>query len=338
MNPDIDSDSSEEQRATQTPAARWLKDRAIDSTDRALSMYTNGKIRDFFLFAGQAIELACKALLADKNIAFLAPIKDSKFLACDLWKFRNHIEKLPAGVTTIGAKDAIGRLVKMNPFMRELQDRGVTELFAQRNSEVHLGIIDPITNKKAVTSFVKAMNLLFDISEKDFDWFWAPHDKFVRTLVDDNTTQIQLAVQLKISAAIERFQVIQLLPSEQRDAILLMIQPELEIDKAAVKCPACHSVAIASGTNEIEVGDVSAHRDGTIEGIESWLEFTPFSLLCPYCGLPLENRAELEAAGIESSWIHDDENVKEAVFDAVYRSAYQHLDFDKYEDSYDDEQ
>jgi hypothetical protein len=343
MSPDVDLGtedlgiSSVANVTTQTPGARWLRDRAVSSTNRALSFYVNGDIRDFLLFAGQAIELACKALLADQNLAFLAPER-SFSAALTLWKFRDDIERLPTGTPTIGPKEAFQRLVTLHPAMEELRS-GVTELLAQRNGEVHLGVIDATTQGRTIVSFVKAMNLLLSVSEEEFDQFWSPHNELVKTILDDNAMQVQRAVQLKISAAIEQFKVIQTLPSEQRDAVLSMISNqrlELEIDEAEVKCPACKSVALASGANEVEVGDVSVRRDGTIEGVESWITFTPLSLKCQYCGLHLENRAELVAAGIESSWINDDEDVKQAIME-IGPSVYEYLDLSDYEVNEDDE-
>jgi hypothetical protein len=321
----------------QTSGASWLKERAVSSTSRALSFYVNGDIRDFLIFAGQAIELACKALLAEQNLAFLAPERPFS-AAVALWKFRDDIERLPTGTQTIGPSKAFERLVTLHPAMKELQI-GVDELLAQRNGEVHLGVIDETMRVRTFFSFVKATNLLLGVSEVDFDQFWSPHNELVKAILDDQAKEVRRAVQLKISAAIEKFKIIQSLPQEQRDAFLSVItnqRPELEIEEAEVKCPACKSVALASGVNEVEVGEVSVHRDGTIEGVESWLEFTPFSMSCQYCGLQLENRAELSAAGIEGSWVNHDEDVKQAIF-AIGTSAYEHLAIGEYDVNDDEE-
>jgi hypothetical protein len=342
VSPDVELDTEEhgalsvENITTQTPSARWLRDRAISSTIRALSLYVNDELRDFPMFAGHAIELACKALLADQNLAFLAPERSFP-VTLTLWKFRDDIERLPTGTPTIGAKVAFQRLTDLHPAMEELRS-GVTELLAQRNGEVHLGVIDATTQNRTIVSFVKAMNVLLGISDEEFDAFWSPHSELVRSILDDNAKQVQRAVQLKISAAIEQFKVIQSLPLGHRDAVVSVIssqQSEPEIDEATVKCPACQSIALATGANELEVGDVSVHRDGTIEGVESWLEFTPLSLRCPYCGLHLENRAELAAAGIESSWINDDEEVKQAIMQ-IDPSIYEYVDISDYEDNVDE--
>ena len=332
MSPDVELGtedlrvSSVASVTTQTPGASWLKERAVSSTSRALSFYVNDDIRDFLVFAGQAIELACKALLAEENLAFLAP--DGQFpAAVTLWKFREDIEKLPKGTKTVGAIDAFKRLVTLHPAMEELRT-GVTELLAQRNGEVHLGVIDETMRVRTFSSFVKATNLLLGVSEEEFDQFWSPHNELVKAILDDQAKEVKREVQLKISAAIEKFKIIQSLPQDHRDAFLSVIsnqRPELEIEEAEVMCPACKSVALASGVNEVEVGDVSVHRDGTIEGVESWLEFTPFSVSCQYCGLHLENRAELTAAGIVGSWVNNDENVKRAIFE-FESSAYEYLD------------
>ena len=251
-----------------------------------------------------------------------------------LWKFRDDIERLPTGTPTIGAKEAFQRLTVLHPAMEELRS-GVTELLAQRNGEVHLGVIDATIQSRTIVSFVKAMNALLGVSQDEFDEFWSPHSELVRTILDDNAKQVQRAVQLKISAAKEQFKVIQSLPPGQREAVVSVIsgqQLEPEMDEAPVKCPACGSAALATGANELEVGEVSVHRDGSIEGVESSLEFTPLSLKCPYCGLHLENRAELVAAGVESSWINDNEEVKQAFMD-VGPSVYENLDLSDFRDN-----
>lgn len=343
MSPDVELGtedlgiSSVASVTTQTPGARWLRDRAVSSTSRALSFYVNDDIRDFLIFAGQAIELACKALLAEQNLAFLAPERTFS-ASIALWKFRDDIERLPTGTPTIGPTQAFQRLVMLHPSMEELKS-GVTELLAQRNGEVHLGVIDEAMRGRTIFSFVKAMNLLLGVTSEEFDQFWSPHNELVKSILDDQAKEVQRAVQFKISGAIEKFKIIQALPPEQRDVFLSVIsnqRPELEIEEAEVKCPACKSVALASGANELEVGEVSVHRDGTIEGVESWITFTPLSLRCQYCGLHLENRAELVAAGIESSWTNDDEDVKQAIME-IGPSVYEYLDLSDYEVNHDDE-
>lgn len=344
MSPDVELGTEEpetpsvESSAMQTSGARWLRDRAVTSTNRALSFYVNGDVRDFLIYAGQAIELMCKALLAEQNLAFLAP--DGQFSAAvSLWKFRDDIEKLPPGTKTVGAVDAFKRLVNVHPAMEELRT-GVTDILAQRNGEIHLGVIDETLRVRTFSSFVKASNVLLGVSAEEFDQFWSPHNELVRTVLDDQAKEVKREVQLKISAAIERFKNIQSLPQEQREALLLVIsnqRPELEFEEVELVCPACKSAAIATGVNEVEVGEVSVNRDGTIEGVESWLDFTPFSVTCQYCGLHLDNRAELAAAGIDSSWVNNDENVKRAILE-IGPSIYEYLDLSDYENSYNDEQ
>ena len=315
-----------DRRALQIDSALWLKERAVTSSRKALSLYVGEEIRDFVLFAGHAIEIACKALLAEQNLAFLAP--DGNFRsAVALWTSRSDMETLPNGTPTVGARAAFERLVILHPAMNELRP-GVVELLQQRNGEVHLGLIDATLQRRVFAAFLKSMNLLLDIADSELNEFWRPHGDLVRTILDESAKQVQQSVQLKVSAAKEQFKVIESLPVEQRDALVKVIagqRPEVEIDEAEVECPACRSTAIATGANELEVGEVTVGREGSIDGVETWLRFTPLSLKCPFCGLRLENRAELSAAGIPGSWVNENEEIKQAFLE-VDPSVEEYLD------------
>ncbi|MHB8246210.1 MAG: hypothetical protein ACYDGN_12825 [Acidimicrobiales bacterium] len=297
-------------RPTATIGSAWLRERACEYSQRALAAYVDELYHDFFLFAGLAVELAIKARLAEETLVFLAPDKHfSSTLA--LWGARDDIARLPTGTRTVGGMEALARLIQIQPSVASMQ-AGVTELLRHRNGEAHLGTVDATLQNRTFISFLRAVNAVLAVDQTTF---WFPHTSLVRVTLDGNAQRVQREVHLKISKAIEKFKVIQSLDDERRDALVSILAnrvSEHDLDEATVECPACKSVALAFGTNVLDYGEPDFGPDGNVEGVPSWLDFTPLSLRCEACGLHLNDPEELAAAGVAESWVNQDDDVVQA--------------------------
>jgi len=202
----------------------------------------------------------------------------------------------------------------MQPTLESLES-GVSELLEHRNGEAHMGVIDATLQQRAFVSLLQAFNALLDCDQE----FWAPHSDLVRVTLDRNAERIQQSVHLKLSRARERFTVIAALSVEQREALLAIISTrasEHSLEETTVECPACKSLAVALGSNRLEYGSAEFGKEGEVEGVPSWLLFSPLSLKCEACGLELDNPTELEAAGIGESWLNEDAALLQAFLDA----------------------
>lgn len=314
--------SEEDQAATENAnsvpnsPSKWLRDRSIDSARRALTYYVAGESGDFYLFAGRAIELAAKSRLASRNPVLLAP-RDAFVDALALLDASDDFERLPTGTRTVSAMEAVKRVVLMHKAFANDQE-SIIELLRIRNGEVHVGLIDKTQQHRTVVTFLRAISGLLEVAPGDRDELWFPHHGLVRAILDQNSERVNRDVHLKISAAIERFKRIEALTKDQREAVVAMIErsaEEREVDQAEVTCPACQSSAVASGINEVEVGEPDFNRDGTVLGIQTSLTFWAWSLRCDLCGLQLDNQDELLAAGVPESWENLDKNVMRAILE-----------------------
>jgi hypothetical protein len=269
------------------------------------------------------VELAAKARIADENIVLLAPGQHFRS-AVALWRSRNDLSSLPRGIRTVGAQEALTRLGVLFPHLSFVEGEA-SELLDLRNDEVHLGVVDQTTRIRTLAALVRSVNAILET-------FWAPHSELVRVTLDENAERILRVVNLKISAAIERFRNVSALPSEQRDALLTVIANRAEdhdLEEATVDCPACGSVAVATGQNELQYGEPDIGRDASFEGVDSWLTFTPSSMRCEACALHLTGAAELDAARVPLSWINRDDDALQT-FREMEAELYEYADTSDY--------
>ena len=294
-----------------------FRKRVDDYARRALVSFVGGSHHDFFLFAGLTVELAIKAKIAQVTLVYLAPKNDFQSTMA-LWTAHEDVGRLPPGVRTIGGKDAVDRMIQVHPSLIEIKTLA-EELLEHRNGEVHLGVASAQQMNGALVAFVRILTVLLDVTSE----YWGQHAELVRSLVDENALRVQREVQLKISQAIERFNQIKQLDESQRQVLLELLSHEVDdhdFEESPVSCPACGSRALSYGTFEIEVGSPDFDREGSVEGIPSWLWFSPTSLRCGICRLHLEGQEELGVAGIDSSWRIDDPEAIRAFYDAESRS------------------
>jgi hypothetical protein len=101
---------------------------------RALVAYVEENPDDFVVFGGIAVELAVKAKLAELNPTFLA--ENGKFFnwARGLDQAADSVEKLPPALKTVGAAEAVQRLLSFHPeFRTPLASVGTSSTFGMLN-------------------------------------------------------------------------------------------------------------------------------------------------------------------------------------------------------------
>jgi hypothetical protein len=288
----------------QAGVAHALHERARSYVRRALAAFVVQDDHDLFLFAGLAVEMAVKSQLAGECTAFLAPGQHFAS-AVELWRARGDVRQLATGTRTIGGLEAFRRLTAITPELKP-HDASVAELFAYRNGEAHLGVVDTTLRTRAFVSFLEAIKAVMG----DDAELWKPHDELVRVTLDENSERVHRDVQLRLARARERFVLLKTSLGDGHAAAIAVLEMnaigELELDEAVTQCPACNSKALAHGVNELEYGEVDVNRYGEIEGIETWLDFRPLWLKCELCGLELSSPPEVKAAGMPERWLNDD--------------------------------
>ena len=69
-----------------------------------------------------------------------------------------------------------------------------------------------------------------------------------------------------------------------------------------MQCPACASSGTSWGDHEVD-WDFERREDGRFRATPGKVWFDAFTFECTVCGLVLESKAELAAAGLELRWL-----------------------------------
>lgn len=99
------------------------------------------------------------------------------------------------------------------------------------------------------------------------------------------------------------------LDSATREAMLRVIEggyaPE-KYDEQLLDCPACGTPALVFGSVKVEMDEDWDHHEGVLIGVHPYFTFIPNRLRCSACGIELDGRDELDAAGIAEPWPLED--------------------------------
>jgi hypothetical protein len=284
-----------------TPDAFYTS--AQDFALRALDAHHTGDHRCVPLFAGTAIEHLAKACLARRSPALLVDLaKGSSF---DWLVALLRIEGAggrPVGIRTISLTEALNR---MNRFITSKADQtDLQTLVAMRNGVIHAAEGTEV-EERILTAFVQqAEALLADFGRERGD-FWKGQLSVVNALLTGATDKVRLRVEMKLAAAEAN---LDRLYQAQGEAVLRALRTiskatSLEDDQTFRDCPVCGSGGIATGEYNIWGGGGGPGRafvpvpDMTDE---VWFDAQTFS--CPVCNLRLDSVAEIDAAGLDTSW------------------------------------
>lgn len=257
---------------------------------RALAAFVNEEDAEFALCAGIAVELAMKARLARENPVFVAPERNFPAVVA-LVRLGADVEKLPMGTHTATARQALERVEYLDPSF-SAHSAGVRNLLLHRNGEAHLGLVDATRRRALGVSFFRAINGLLRVKA---DVFWAPHDRLVTALLDQEAETLKQAVEIKLAAARVRYEhLVGLVHFDAVEASAQVAAVALASDTSLVEqCPVCsEETAIAVGDNHEEVE--SDGGDWASWSVCLWTS----SFRCLMCGLSLESPEEIQAAGL----------------------------------------
>jgi hypothetical protein len=132
----------------------------------------------------------------------------------------------------------------------------------------------------------------------------------------ENLEKARLRVETALAIARQEFDKrFGALDDATREAMLRVIEsgyaPE-KYDEQLLDCPACSSPALVSGSVRTDLDEDWDHHEGALVAVHAYFMFIPSHLRCSACGLELDGRDELDAAGIEEPWVL--ENVDERDF------------------------
>lgn len=264
--------------------------------------------RVYLLHAATALEQLTKAVLAARHPSFIVPANDfdSLLRACGE---PGRPTKQGARMRTIGAQEAVDRaghfVAAVQPLTRELK-----LLVDVRNGVAHLGEVQAEDAERVLVPYLKASEALRDALGIDRPTYWGEFTDLVDTALKENVEKVRLRVETALANARREFERrFGELDAKTKEAMLDVIASGYRLqkyDEQLLDCPVCDTPAYTYGSVEVEYDEDWDHREGILLGVHPSFTFVPQTFGCNACGLELNGRDELEAAGISESWTLED--------------------------------
>ncbi|MEU8305024.1 hypothetical protein AB0C84_15835 [Actinomadura sp. NPDC048955] len=295
-----------------------LLDSALDFANRALKAYTENDTRVILVNAAISLEHLSKTYLCNMNPALLVELRNGSLDS--LLHLTGHGDKAAKKFPrTISAREAIERLKKIIPNF--MTPERINDLINIRDGVVHTGFLDEKATKEILVAALRVSNELFEALSVPEHVRWGRHSDLVDSLISQSLNEIQRDVKHRMAAAKLRIEeILARIPEYERGSVMLARQAQafrviMESERmAAVTCPVCgeeNASYIGQVSYEPDEDVESDGEDGyntTILGVTAYLKVSRF--VCGCCELRLENRDELDAAGLESELVSHADDIR----------------------------
>lgn len=271
--------------------------------------YLDGEMAGFCAHAGTALEQLAKAYLAsfDPTLVVDGRSFDSLLHACG----KGRHARVPASLMkTITMDEALKRCGQILPVIENLRG-DLQRLIDARNGAIHVGAVEESEKLKMLVPFLHASRHL--LGEGGFDdRYWGEFDDVVELRVAEVTEAAVVAVKEAMIGARLRFEArFGHLGADVLPPVLRAVEAGYSPDKyeqQLIDCPVCSTLGLASGSIDVDWRPDWDHADGEdyIAGVYPVVTFFPGDFECRACGLKLDGEAELDAAGMDISWLLDD--------------------------------
>jgi hypothetical protein len=284
-----------------------------------LDTHAKGRHHLVALYAGTALEHLAKACLAKRSPALVADFKgESSFRSVLLLLEIATKSEQPAGdpaaslsgslhdLRTVGLRGALERMRFFIASAAKWED--LMSLAAMRDGTVHAAADDEVA-MKLIVAFVQHANSLVADLHRDHDQFWGSRLSVVNALLTRARDRVTYIVRIKLAAAKANFEQYRqpLVLEAVRQAVTAR---PLGVNQAFAACPVCSSQGIATGFCDPAAGawhDQSSKPPDPSVGVD----FTAESFACLVCGLRLNSSSEIEAAGMQRSWLVNTDRISE---------------------------
>jgi hypothetical protein len=275
----------------------------------ALKAMSDGKPSVSLLHAATALEHLAKAVLASRHPSLIAVASKDNFDSLLMLIGEGQRAKGPGRVRTIGAREALDRASRFAPDCAELID-DVALLIWVRDGIAHLADATAASVDDVLIPYLKTSEELRGaLADLDRATYWGGFTEFVESALTKNVEQVRLRVEAAIAFARDEFTRRFAEHDEtMKKAVLTAIEANYDTDMYELdllECPACGTMALASGTLTEEYDEDWDHREGVLLGVHVQVLFTPNGLTCHACRLELNGRDEMKAAGVDESFYLD---------------------------------
>jgi hypothetical protein len=293
------------------PVSDQLSEQLADSSAafaRSALEALHGDHRVFLLHAATALEHLAKAVLVRRHPSLIVATTDFDSLlhACG----ESTVARRPRSkMRTINAADAISRASRFVPTVEAIVP-GLELLILVRNGVAHLGEASSNDAGDVLIPYLKASEELRNALGIDRAAYWGEFVDLVESALKENVEKARLRVETALAIARQEFEKrFAALDDPTRQAMLRVIEagyaPE-KYDEQLLECPACGTPALAFGSVNVEMDEDWDHHDGVLIGVHPYFTFIPSGLRCSACGLELDGRDEMDAAGVAEPWQLED--------------------------------
>ncbi|MCW8382403.1 hypothetical protein [Streptomyces justiciae] len=268
---------------------------AQKAAHRAMDDHGRAEYDEFALHAGVAVERLAKAALARMNPAYLVEMRNGN--ADMLLHFGGHLEIAKDKVRTVGAKEALARLRRLEILPA---DSELDLLIDLRNGAAHTtGGEDA---KALLPALARSVDMVLKHVDERFHTFWGRWTSALAYAMDERETEVRREVHIRIRQARHRFDDrFAGLPEGAKEKVLKEPQPDQGMvigpmtirtgEKilfviGSVPCPAC------GGNASMTLVPLSES--------DTSMTMSPDALQCRLCGLELNNLEEIKASGADA--------------------------------------
>jgi hypothetical protein len=258
---------------------------AMQSYSRASESWSHDDLDLFYLHAGTALELMCKASLASIHPALLADPKHSGslFLLCE-----TPLEELPPpSVKTITVTEALDRCKYIAPQLKGLIE-SLQPLIRYRNDVAHLGLADlsfldkPGPMSADLLALVRTLKVLLDKLEEPPEDYYGPFAEAIATRLREAASEAEVRATTAIAAARIEFsrRYESGLPAyySLKEALYdTFFEDDYELQW--YDCPACENAAKVRGYVDPE-WETEQDDTGTTKRSKLEVRFYPYEFYC----------------------------------------------------------
>ena len=281
---------------------------------RALTAYTGGDTAVILTYAGIALEHLSKAVLCNRDPAYLAELRNDDFNSL-LRLTGRSLSASPKPLKTIGAGEALKRVERFVKLTRLEELRSVVDA---RNGVLHVGTTDAVEHKPLLTAVLSAVIVLVEDLGINPGEFFDAQWSLAEGLLNNRKSDVDHEVQRLMAAATKRYeQMLEGLSDQLRAEMItlrLRIPDPPPLQEANYRgqqtCPACANEAGLFGSVELRE-EVDWDVEGSSgpaypAGVYLIARFSPDHFLCTVCGLELDGVEQLRVSALAEPYDLDD--------------------------------
>ncbi|WP_316185818.1 MULTISPECIES: hypothetical protein [unclassified Bradyrhizobium] len=282
---------------------------------RALAAKAVGSMGEYQLWASLALELVGKAALAKIHPCLVADPNSyvSLFAAAGM--------NVSPDIKTIIAKTLFERLAHVSKRFDEKTKKFCTNMSEKRNAELHSGEapFEGVVASSWEGRYWHTAEMILEACGSSIEsWLGADNAKAPKALLAEYTHATKQAATIRVETAADAFNARTKKEREEAHARAAAVdvwkmRPSFRLDADHIweaVCPACKTRSFLAGVHYDEEVSADENGDDPYEELVD-VSYVAEEFLCPSCGLHLDSRDAIEAAGLEVDHVETEARQRE---------------------------